>query len=93
MSGSNTYPYVVARLSDMSGVTADSWKETLAALKTADTPMTMAYKLATARTFSLDVNQVKTLLGQNYVATSIGTITVEYCADTKLYIAEAIANA
>lgn len=93
MSGSNTYPYVVARLSDMSGVTADSWKETLAALKTADTPMTMAYKLATARTFSLDVNQVKTLLGQNYVATSIGTITVEYCADPKLYIAEAIANA
>ena len=53
------------------------------------TPTTGAevvYKLATPQTYQLTGQQLKTLLGTNDVWADTGNTTVEYTADTKLYI-------
>jgi len=53
------------------------------------TPTTGAqvvYKLATPQTYQLDPVTVTTLLGQNNIWADCGPSTVEYPADTKLYI-------
>ena len=87
-SSGNTYPYVYARLADMTNVTAESWKTQLAELNTANTPMAVVYKLATPQTYPLTATQIKTLLGANFISTNVGVISVEYSADPKYYTDE-----
>ena len=62
------------------------------------TPSTQAiqlcYYLATPVTYQLTAQEVKTLLGQNYVwSNNGGVIAITYRADTKLYIDNKIAQA
>ena len=55
--------------------------------KTAATGIKCVFKLATPVTYQLTEQELKTLLGQNNIwATANGDTTVEYRADTKLYI-------
>ena len=42
--------------------------------------------LATPQTYQLTPTEVKTLLGSNNVWADSGDVTIEYYADTKLYI-------
>ena len=63
-----------------------------------NTPSTQAiqlcYYLATPVTYQLTAQEVKTLLGQNYVwSNNGGVIAITYRADTKLYIDNKIAQA
>ena len=46
----------------------------------------VVYKLATPQTYQLTATELKTLLGQNNIWATTGNTTVEYRADTKLYI-------
>ena len=54
--------------------------------KTAMSGVQLVYELATPQTYQLDPVTVNTLLGQNNVWSDTGSSTVEYPADTKLYI-------
>lgn len=47
---------------------------------------TLVYELATPQTYQLTPVEVKTLLGQNNVFANTGNVSVEYPADTKMYI-------
>ena len=58
----------------------------------ASNPLTVVYRLATPFTVTLTAQQVTTLLGQNNVWADTGNTTVEYRADTKLYIDKVIAT-
>ena len=51
------------------------------------------YELATPTTYQLTPTEVKTLLGANNIFADTGAVDVEYCADTKKYIDNAIATA
>lgn len=57
----------------------------------------LIYELATPITYQLTPQELDTLLGTNNIWTDVGTVDVEYPADTKLYIdnkiTQAIANA
>lgn len=65
--------------------------------KSAMAGQTVLYTLATPIEYTLSANELNTLYGQNNVWTDVGEVSVDYPADTKLYvdnkIAEAIANA
>ena len=58
----------------------------LSAFTTAVTGQQLVYELATPQTYQLDHVTVTTLLGQNNIWADCGPSTVEYPADTKLYI-------
>ena len=60
---------------------ADAFKAALAT-----TNLVVVGPLATPVTYQLTPTEVKTLLGQNNIWANTGDSTVEYCADTKLYI-------
>jgi hypothetical protein len=49
-----------------------------------------AYKLATPQTYQLTPQEVATVLGQNNIFADTGNVTVQYRADTKLYIGKVI---
>ena len=51
------------------------------------------YELATPIEYDLTPTQVTMLLGTNNLWCDTGDTSVEYCADTKKYIAKMIANA
>ena len=53
----------------------------------------MLYELAEPVTYQLTPTEVKTLLGANNIFADTGSVDVEYCADTKKYIDNAIAAA
>ncbi len=53
---------------------------------TAVTGQTLCYKLATPITVQLTPQEVKSLLGTNNIFADTGDVSVEYRADTKLYI-------
>lgn len=53
----------------------------------------IVYELATPTTYQLTPTEVKTLLGANNIFADTGAVDVEYCADTKKYIDNAIATA
>lgn len=63
----------------------------------AENPLQVSYPLKSTVTYQLTPQEVKTLLGTNNIWSSTGDTTVEYTADTKLYIdnkiTRAIANA
>ena len=46
----------------------------------------IVYPLATPITYTLTASQIRTLLGQNNIWADAGPISVEYTADTKMYI-------
>ena len=56
------------------------------ALQTSLIGQTMVYFLATPTTIQLTPQQIDSLLGRNNVWSDSGDVTVEYIADTKLYI-------
>jgi len=56
------------------------------AFKAAMTGQTLVYELAEPITIQLTPHEVKSLLGQNSIFADTGDCTVEYRADTKLYI-------
>lgn len=65
----------------------------LSAQKEAGTPVTVAYPLATPRTYQLTPNEVKTILGENNIFADTGDVSVEYRADIKKYIDKVVATA
>lgn len=67
---------------------------TLSAAQTAlnANPVQAVYKLATPTTYTLTTEQIKTLLGNNNIGADTGNVSVEYPADTKLYIDGKIAE-
>lgn len=56
------------------------------AFKTAMTGIKLCYPLATPTTYQLTPSTINTLLGVNNVWADSGDVTIEYYADTKLYI-------
>ena len=56
----------------------------------AENPITLVYELATPTTIQLTPTQIDSLLGRNNVWADSGDVTVEYIADTKLYIQKVI---
>jgi hypothetical protein len=50
----------------------------------------LMYPLATPTTIQLTPTQIDSLLGRNSVWSDSGDVTVEYIADTKLYIQKVI---
>ena len=52
----------------------------------------MVYELATPLTYTLTPTQIATLLGTNNVWADTGDVTVEYVANTKLYIDNALST-
>ena len=64
-----------------------------AAFKASVTGQTLAYELAQPVEVQLTPQQITTLLGQNNVWSDASSVSVDYVADTKLYIAKVIADA
>lgn len=64
-----------------------------ASFNTAVTGQTLVYELAQPITITLTPKQLTTLLGQNNVWSDADSVSVEYTADTKLYIQKVIAAA
>ena len=64
----------------------------LAQLYAANTPVQIVYKLATPQTYQLTPTEVRTLLGVNNLWSDSGDVSVEYIADTKMYIDKKIAE-
>ena len=58
----------------------------------ANNPITVVCELVTPQTIQLTAQEVRTLLGQNNVFADCGDTTVEYRADTKLYIQKVISG-
>jgi hypothetical protein len=55
-------------------------------------PTQFSYKLATPQTYNITpISSIKTLLGGNNICTDAGDVSVEYIADTKMYIDNKIA--
>lgn len=52
----------------------------------AEHPLIIAYAIPTTQTYQLSPTEIKTLLGGNTIYTDAGSVSVEYVADTKLYI-------
>lgn len=71
--------------------TANAFKSWLAEQKNNGTPVQICYPLATLQTYQLTPTEVSTLLGTNNIWTDCGPSTVEYPADTKLYIDKKLA--
>lgn len=61
--------------------------------KTAMDGVQLVYELETPITVQLTAQQLTTLLGQNNVWSDADSVSVDYVADTKLYIAKVIAEA
>ena len=57
------------------------------------TPLTFAYRMAESIEYNLTPTEVRTLLGANNIWSDTGDTTVEYRADTGLYIDKKIAEA
>lgn len=58
----------------------------------AEHPLQVVYKLATPQTYQLTPTEVRTILGGNNIYTDAGAVSVEYVADTKLYIDNKVAE-
>ena len=57
---------------------------------TQSNPFQLCYELDTPQTYQLTPTQIDSLLGRNNVWADSGDVTVEYIADTKLYIQKVI---
>lgn len=63
-----------------------SYGTDVAALKAAMSGVQLVYELANPIEITLTPTQIETLLGINNIWADAGTVDVDYCADTKLYI-------
>lgn len=61
--------------------------------KTAMSGVQLVYEVATPQTYQLTPEEVKTVLGQNNIFADTGNVTVQYRADTKLYIDKVLSQA
>ena len=61
--------------------------------KAAVSGVQLIYELATPITYQLTAPEIRTLLGQNNIWADTGDVSVDYCADTKLYIDNKITQA
>lgn len=100
-TNSPTMPCIcIGSMSDSSyvyvqGVTLISGVTDLATLRTwlANNPVEFTYKLATPLDpIQLSPTEIKTLLGGNTIYTDAGSVSVDYIADTKLYIDNKVAE-
>lgn len=57
-----------------------------------ENPVSVAYAMETPQTYQLTPTEVRTILGGNTIYTDAGAVSVEYVADTKLYIDNKIAE-
>lgn len=76
---------------DAAMIVQDSAYTDAAVFKTAVSGQKLVYPLATPVTYQLTPTEVTTLLGTNNIWSDCGDSTVEYRADTKLYIDKKIA--
>lgn len=53
-------------------------------------PIEFTYYLTTPLTYSLTAAQIITLFGQNNIWADTGAVSVDYCADTKTYVDDAV---
>ena len=90
----NDYAYVHVRLADMTGVTTDSWKATLAELYAAGTPFAINYRLYTPGSSEWEADAVTPFGGQNTISTTptATSMTVTYTADMQKYADRIAAN-
>lgn len=58
----------------------------------ANQPLQLVYYIATPQTYNITPTEIKTLLGGNTIYTDAGAVSVEYVADTKLYIDNKVAE-
>lgn len=58
----------------------------------AENPIQVVFLLETPQTYQLTPTEVRTILGGNTIYTDAGDVSVEYIADTKLYIDNKIAE-
>lgn len=70
----------------------DSAYTTVASFKSAVNGKHFTYPLATPQTYQLTPTEVKSLLKNNNIWADTGDVTVEYVADTKLYIDKKLAE-
>ena len=70
----------------------DSYNGDAAAFRTGMDGVYAVYKIATPQTYQLTPTQVETLLGVNNIWADTGDVSVEYRADTGLYIAKVISS-
>lgn len=74
-------------------MTVEEFRQWLRDQKTAGTPVTISGRLATPPApIQLSPTEIKTLLGGNTIYTDAGEVTVDYIADTKLYIDNKVAE-
>jgi hypothetical protein len=84
---STTYGVVVAFRPDIETYdTVAKWKEYLATQYSNGTPVTCVGYVSNGNIYNLTPTEVSTLLGQNNIWSDTGNVTVQYRADTKLYI-------
>ena len=69
-----------------------AFKAWLAAQNTNGTPLQLCVELATPQTYQLTPTDVRTILEENNIYTDAGSVSVEYVADTTLYIDNKIAE-
>lgn len=86
-SGHTLLAQMYFRPPDASVVEVADWNAWLAANN-----LQVVYPLATPQTYQLTPTEVRTLLGGNTIYTDAGDVSVEYIADTKLYIDNKIAE-
>lgn len=65
---------------------SDTRYDNATSFKTASSGVMLCYELATPQTYQLTPQEVSTILGQNNIFADTGNVTVQYRADTKLYI-------
>jgi hypothetical protein len=68
----------------------DEFLSAVQTLETSGNGLWIAHELATPTTIQLTPTQIDSLLGHNNVFADSGVVTVEYIADTKLYIQKVI---
>jgi len=87
----------VLRIRDDRFGTLEQFKAYLAEMYAAGTPVVVGFDRANPIEYTVESQELNTLYGTNNIWSSTGDTSVEYCADTKLYIdnkiTQAIANA
>jgi len=78
--------YLYIRIKGHETDTVEEFKSYLAGLKESGTPLQVVYELIEPETYDISKTEVKTLLGGNKISCDGGSMTVEYRADTDLYI-------
>ena len=81
----NTYDIAGIGSDDSGEVKVQKWKAYLA-----NHPLQVVYPLAEPIVYRLSPNEIRTLFGSNRIWADCGPISVDYCADTKTYVDDAI---